>query len=132
MAQHGESCKTISCPVQASGLVDGRNATGDFGAIAAGSHQLRMCSAFLLTKSGCGRIRELGDVMAKLTTMPSIAAAALMLSSAAAMACAFDTDCSPGSKCVKPKGFVTGMCTGGLFPGNRHDQKPFHDPFDPN
>ena len=70
--------------------------------------------------------------MKNLVAIFGLAALALMLLSAAAMACAFDTDCSPGSKCVKPKGFVTGMCTGGQFPGNQHDQKPFHDPFDPN
>jgi hypothetical protein len=70
--------------------------------------------------------------MNKLVTVCSVAAMAWALSSAGALACAFDTDCSPGSKCVRPKGLVIGMCTGGQFPGNRHDQKPFHDPFDPN
>jgi hypothetical protein len=70
--------------------------------------------------------------MNKLLKILNLAAMAWVLSSAGAAACAFDTDCSPGSKCVRPKGFVIGMCTGGQFPGNRYDQKPFHDPFDPN
>ena len=56
---------------------------------------------------------------------------ALALSSAQAMACAFDTDCSPGSKCVKPSGRVNGMCTGGQFPGNKYDKQPYTDPFRP-
>ena len=56
----------------------------------------------------------------------------LTLSIAHAVACTFDTDCSPGSKCVKPSGRVVGMCTGGQFPGNKYDATPYVDPFDPN
>jgi hypothetical protein len=56
----------------------------------------------------------------------------LGLSVAQVMACAFDSDCSPGSKCVRPSGQVIGICTGGQFPGNKYDQKPYIDPFDPN
>ena len=86
-----------------------------------------------LTERRCRAIRGLGDAaMNKLAAMCNVATLALALSSSAAMPCSFDTDCSPGSQCVKPKGFVTGMCTGGHFPGNRNDKKPFHDPFDPN
>lgn len=70
--------------------------------------------------------------MSKARTKYSLAALALVLSTVSAIACAFDTDCSPGSKCVKPAGHVIGMCTGGTFPGNRYDQKPYADPFDPN
>lgn len=61
-----------------------------------------------------------------------IATSALVLSSIQALACSFDTDCSPGSKCVRPSGQVIGMCTGGQFPGNRYDKSPYRDPFDPN
>ena len=53
-------------------------------------------------------------------------------SASAALACAFDTDCSPGSKCVKTSGSIYGICTGGLFPGNKHDQQPVQAPLDPN
>jgi hypothetical protein len=61
-----------------------------------------------------------------------LAALAWGLCGTQATACAFDTDCSPGSKCVRPSGQVIGMCTGGHFPGNKYDQKPYIDPFDPN
>jgi hypothetical protein len=61
-----------------------------------------------------------------------LVALVLALSGAQAMACAFDTDCSPGSRCVKPTGRVNGMCTGGQFPGNKYDKQPYNDPFDPN
>jgi hypothetical protein len=61
-----------------------------------------------------------------------LAGFALGLSVAQSMACAFDTDCSPGSKCVRANGQVIGLCTGGGFPGNKYDQKPYMDPFDPN
>ena len=70
--------------------------------------------------------------MKKANATLMIIAMAWTLSGVQAMACAFDTDCSPGSKCVKPKGRVNGMCTGGQFPGNKYDQKPYTDPFDPN
>ncbi len=70
--------------------------------------------------------------MKKMLLKYGLAALAMALCSAQAMACAFDTDCSPGSKCVKPSGRVNGMCTGGTFPGNQYDQKPYSDPFDPN
>lgn len=61
-----------------------------------------------------------------------LAASVFALSIVQATACSFDTDCSPGSKCVKPGGRVVGMCTGGQFPGNRYDKKAYSDPFDPN
>lgn len=51
---------------------------------------------------------------------------------AASFACSFDTDCSPGSKCVKGRGEIYGICAGGIFPGNKNDQQPVYAPLDVN
>jgi hypothetical protein len=45
--------------------------------------------------------------------------------------CMFDTDCQPGSSCIK-RGGLYGVCAGGLFPGNRNDNQPVYDPLDVN
>lgn len=37
------------------------------------------------------------------------------------LACSFDTDCNPGSKCVKASGSLEGVCVGGISPGNVND-----------
>ena len=55
-----------------------------------------------------------------------------ILFSAPAGACSFDTDCSPGSKCVKAPGNIYGVCAGGIFPGNKYDQEPVYAPLDLN
>lgn len=47
-------------------------------------------------------------------------------------ACSFDTDCSPGSKCVKRSGSIYGVCLGGISPGNSNDREPVRSPLDPN
>jgi hypothetical protein len=70
--------------------------------------------------------------MKQIAAKASLAIVALALFSAQAVACEFDTDCSPGSKCVKAAGHILGMCTGGQFPGNQYDKNPYVDPFDPN
>jgi hypothetical protein len=51
---------------------------------------------------------------------------------AISLACSFDTDCSPGSKCVKANGQIYGVCVGGISPGNTNDQQPVYSPLDPN
>ena len=73
-----------------------------------------------------------GNTMKKMGEKYTLVALALAVSSVQAMACTFDTDCSPGSKCLKPSGRVIGICTGGQFPGNKYDRVPYSDPFDPN
>ena len=45
-------------------------------------------------------------------------------------ACAFDTDCSPGSYCLKGSYSLYGYCAGGLFPGNDYDSTPAYNPLD--
>ncbi len=47
-------------------------------------------------------------------------------------ACQFDTDCNPGSQCLKVQGAIYGVCAGGLNPGNRSDREPVYSPLDPN
>lgn len=49
-----------------------------------------------------------------------------------AWSCAFDTDCQPGSRCVKASGSIYGVCVGGISPGNRNDREPADSPLDPN
>ena len=41
-----------------------------------------------------------------------------------AVACQFDTDCAPGSKCLKAPGSLYGICAEGIFPGNDNDRVP--------
>ena len=49
-----------------------------------------------------------------------------------AFACEFDVDCEPGSRCVKARGAIYGVCVGGILPGNLHDRVPVYDPLDLN
>ncbi len=59
-------------------------------------------------------------------------ALALMLATTAALACSFNTDCAPGSQCVKAQGSIYGVCAGGLLPGNSNDNQPVYSPLDLN
>jgi hypothetical protein len=47
-------------------------------------------------------------------------------------ACSFDTDCNPGSKCLKSQSSIYGVCAGGIFPGNSNDKQPVNSPLDTN
>jgi hypothetical protein len=47
-------------------------------------------------------------------------------------ACSFDTDCEPGSKCLKGSSSIYGICAGGISPGNTNDSKPVYAPLDTN
>src|SRR5262245_38429153 len=58
--------------------------------------------------------------------------ALVFLAPSAGFACLFDTDCMPGSKCLKASGSIYGACVGGIFPGNRNDQQPVKAPLDLN
>jgi hypothetical protein len=60
------------------------------------------------------------------------ALAAALLCPAIAMACSFDTDCSPGSRCIKSNYQLHGVCAGGISPGNSNDRQPVYAPLDPN
>ena len=51
---------------------------------------------------------------------------------AAVLACSFDTDCRPGSKCAKAPGSLEGVCFGGISPGNKNDDRPVYSPLDVN
>ncbi len=51
-----------------------------------------------------------------------------LLASPAALPCSFDTDCDPGSKCLKRSGSIDGVCAGGISPGNRSDRQPVKAP----
>lgn len=55
-----------------------------------------------------------------------------LVSYCACFACEFDVDCYPGSKCVKKRGSLYGVCMGGLNPGNNNDDSPAYAPSDPN
>ncbi len=57
---------------------------------------------------------------------------ALWLAAPMAVACQFNTDCSPGSKCLKAMGSIYGVCAGGIYPGNMYDRKPVRAPLDLN
>ncbi len=52
----------------------------------------------------------------------------IMIIATPAMACESDTDCLPGSQCLKASGSMYGMCTGGLSAGNSNDQQPVGPP----
>ena len=52
---------------------------------------------------------------------------ALLACIAPAYACQFNTDCGIGARCIKQNGALYGICTRGMEPGNRWDQRPVRD-----
>lgn len=74
-------------------------------------------------------LKKEDKIMVKLKILVSLTAVFVPLIS---FACEFDTDCYPGSRCIKPSGSIYGVCVGGMFPGNSFDQKPVYSPTDPN
>ncbi len=62
--------------------------------------------------------------------MFSVIFIALILASVPVFACAFDLDCSIGSKCIKAPGSLYGICVGGSYPGNSNDRVPTYAPLD--
>ena len=65
-------------------------------------------------------------------TLTLVLCIAFITHSALGFSCCFDTDCSPGSKCVKSTGAIYGACMGGIFPGNSYDRRPVYRPLDLN
>lgn len=62
----------------------------------------------------------------------AILIAFLMAPTQQAIGCQFDTDCQPGSNCIKSVGQIYGICIGGSMPGNRYDSEPVYAPLDLN
>jgi hypothetical protein len=58
---------------------------------------------------------------------------AFLISTAPAMACESDTDCLPGTQCLKTYGSLYGICSvGGLSPLNSNDRQPMSSPWEGN
>ncbi len=70
--------------------------------------------------------------MKKIVGIGLLAASLFLAIPSAGNACQFNTDCAPGSKCLKASGSLYGVCVGGISPGNKNDQQPVYSPTDPN
>lgn len=55
----------------------------------------------------------------------------LIFTSNITMACQFDTDCEPGSKCLKSDNIYE-ICARRMYPGNSHDGNPVKSATDQN
>ena len=69
-----------------------------------------------------------GDIMKLIKILLLLAT----IAPAIIFACSFDTDCNPGSKCMKGRNQIYGVCAGGIAPGNRNDRQPVYAPLDVN
>ena len=61
-----------------------------------------------------------------------LSVATIFIIQSVSMACQFNTDCDPGSKCLKNSGSIYGVCAGGISPGNSNDRVPVYSPLDLN
>lgn len=78
------------------------------------SFTVTTCTRQPLCKGSCARLGLHGVLI--------LGFVAAMASSV--LACQFDTDCMPGSSCRKPTNGLSGVCAGGLSPGNANDRNP--------
>lgn len=70
--------------------------------------------------------------MKSILSQSSMIFALTLVLSSFSYACQFNTDCNPGSKCLKASGSINGVCVGGITPGNSYDRKPVYAPLDTN
>lgn len=62
--------------------------------------------------------------------MKKLIVSLVLVVSTSGFGCAFNTDCNPGSQCVKPPNSIYGYCVGGMQPGNAYDNQPTYNPMD--
>jgi len=72
------------------------------------------------------------SLMNKLIVIGLIVIGTIFAMTNISQSCQFNTDCAPGSQCLKASGALYGACVGGISPGNKHDNKPVYSPLDPN
>lgn len=70
--------------------------------------------------------------MKKMLLKSMMLAGLILGGSSLSYACQFNTDCNPGSKCLKASGSLYGACVGGISPGNRNDRQPVYAPLNIN
>ena len=73
-----------------------------------------------------------GSPCARWSAKTLCAMAVITVSSTFSGACSFDYDCRGGSKCLRARGALEGVCAGGVRPGNLNDDRPASRISDPN